>query len=75
MSAAQERAVRISIAKLVVSAASSLEAHRLADALPAALARVLGGSAVDAKPRTTSLSERVAHDIAAHIAAATKGKS
>jgi hypothetical protein len=58
--------VRIVIGEISISAASSLEARRLADALPAALERAFvqfERSAVDVLPRRPRPADRVAAQV------------
>jgi hypothetical protein len=64
------RPLRLSIRRITVSAASGLEARRLADGLPialeASLRRLLDGSAPPAGPPSTA--ERAAAEVTAALA-------
>ena len=65
------RPVSVSIGAIRVRAASGLDARRLADALPAALARALAGlgpSGETPAPRGDSPADRAARAIAAEVA-------
>lgn len=57
--------IRLAIDRVTVSAASGLDARRLADALPGALERALSGAA--ARPGFASPAEQAAAQIAAAV--------
>lgn len=76
MSLPANRPVRVNIREIAVSAASPLEARRLADRLPAALERALARLASGAPGlRRPSGADRVAEQVAAAIAGRLEGRS
>jgi hypothetical protein len=68
------RPLRLAIDRIVVSASSGLDARRLADALPAALARALGPVAAGGEPRPAGAAAGAAEEAAAAIAAAVDAR-
>ena len=59
--------LRLAIDRITVSAASGLDAYRLADALPGALERALATPAAAPRPRLASPADQAAAQIAAAI--------